>query len=347
MGELPGRWLSDLIPGRGEYGPVELLARLALNELFVVGFGIAGVVMAVRRRDRFGVWLAISTGLALLVTLIGRGRHPTDLALVALGLTLLAGPAVSRVIQNAYEWRGERDPWILTLVSLALLIAASFALPSGFNLVNSADWRTLYLGVGAATLLMLVVVWIAYGVWDSWAVVARTVPVVLLIAGLLWQVSEMVSLAFDHGAWRRSGILHEMPAADLGDLRKALLDLGGLAGGGQDASVDVAWPDLSGNPIVPLLRWQLRDRETVRFAASLPADPAALVITEIPADGAGEQSRLEGYSGTEFGIAQHWAPGGFGNVAAAVRWLLYREAKVAPEKTRAVLWIKWPNQIQR
>jgi hypothetical protein len=341
MFELPGRWLSDLVPGRGEYSPLEILVRLLMTELFVVGFGIAGVVVAIRRRDRFGVWLSVATGLALLVALLGRGRHPSDLALVALGLTLLAGPVVARVLAAAYEWRGERDPWLLFLISLALLIAASFALPSGFNPANNGEWRFLYLGVGIATLVMVLIVWIAYGVWDSWEVVGRVAPAVLLLVGFVWHVSEMVALSYDRGAWRQSGVIREAPAADLGDLRKALVDVGGLTGGGQDAPVDVAWPDLAANPVVPMLRWQLRDHETVRFGAALPGDPAALVITPV-----GEQPRLDGYGGTEFGVMQRWAPS-LWDFETSLRWILYRETKVAPEKTRAILWVKWPNQIQR
>jgi hypothetical protein len=204
-------------------------------------------------------------------------------------------------------------------------------------MTNTGDWRFLYIGVGVATLAMTLIVWIAYGIWDSWGVVGRVMPAVLLVIGFAWQVSEMVALSYDRGAWRQSGIVHELPAADLGDLRKALVDLGGLTGGGQDASVDVAWPDLAGNPVVPVLRWQLRDYGDLRFAASLPADPAALVITPL-----GEQPRLDGYSGTEFGISQRWAPG-VSDFAATLRWILYRESKVAPEKTRAILWVKWPQ----
>lgn len=108
---LPGRWLADLLPGAGEYSLGELVARLVLNELAVVVFGIAGLAWSLRHRDCFGAWVGASTGVALLIALIGRGRHPVDLALVALGLTLLAGPAVARVLANGYEARRERDAW--------------------------------------------------------------------------------------------------------------------------------------------------------------------------------------------------------------------------------------------
>ena len=254
-------------------------------------------------------------------------------------MTLLAGPALSRALARAYALRRERDPWLLLLVSLALLIAAAFALPSGFNTTNNAEWRTLFLGVGLATLVMAVIVWLAFGIWDSWEVVGRAAPVALLVLGLSWQIGQMVALSYDRGAWRQAGILHEVAATDLIDLNKALLDLGGLTGGGQDAAVDVAWPDLQGGSIVPMLRWQLRDRETVRVAASAPIDPAPLVITT-----ASEQPRLAGYTGTEIGIAQRWAPAGFSDLAATLRWILYRETRIAPEKTRAILWVRWPQQ---
>lgn len=335
-GNLPGRWLSDLVPGVGEYGPAELLMRLALSELAVLGFGAAGFILALRRRDRFGTWLGASTALALLVALVGRGRHPLDLALVALGLTLLAGPAVATTVANAGVWRREREPWVLVLVSIALLVGASIAIPSGANLSNTPDWRALYTGVGIACLIMAVVIWIAYGVWDSWRIVVMALPVVPLVFGLAWQVDQMVSLSYDRGAWRQTGILHEMPASDLVDLHKLLLDFGGLTGGGRDARVDVAWPNLVDDPAVPVLRWQLRDFQAAEFTAALPAEPARMVITPV-----GEQPRLDGYSGEEFGVLQRWTPSELSDSSAIIRWVLYREARTLPEKTRAIFWVKW------
>lgn len=335
-GNLPGRWLADLMPGAGEYNAAEMLLRLALSELAVLGFGIGGFIIALRRRDRFGAWLGAATALALLVALIGRGRHPVDLALVALGLTLLAGPAVAQTLANAYEWRRDREPWLLVLVSLALLIGAATGIPSALNPTNTADWRSLYTGVGIACLIMTVVVWIAYGVWDSWRVVALALPVVPLVFGLAWHVGEMVSLSYDRGAWRQPAILHETPASDLGDLQKLLLDFGGLTGGGRDATVQVAWPDFATDPAVPVLRWQLRDFQAAEFAAALPAEPARVVITPV-----GEQPRLDGYSGEEFSVLQRWTPSQLPDSSAIVRWVLYREARSAPEKARAIFWVKW------
>ncbi|MGE5601914.1 MAG: hypothetical protein ACM30E_02615, partial [Nitrososphaerales archaeon] len=333
---LPGRWLSGLVPGAGEYSAAEILWRLLLSELLVVGFGIVGLVWSVRRSDRFGTWVAASTALALLAALIGSGRQPVDLALVALGLTLLAGPAVARALAQAYEWRRDRDGRLLLLVSMALLIAAATAIPSGLNPTNTADWRSLYLGVGIASFIMVIIVWVTYGVWESWRVIGAVVPLVLLLFSLAWQVGQMVSLAYERGAWRQPAILHELPATDLVDLQKLLINFGSLTGGGRDATVDVAWPDLVTDPVVPVLRWQLRDFEAANFSASIPPEPARIVIT--PAE---QQDKFDGYSGEGFGVLQRWTTGNLGDFSSALRWVLYREALTQPEKTRAIFWVKW------
>ena len=91
--DLLGRWLLGLRPGADRRsGTWEILYRLLLSEPLLVGFGVAGLIWALLRRDRFGVWAGMAAGVALLVPLLGRGRHPVDLALVVLALTLLAGP---------------------------------------------------------------------------------------------------------------------------------------------------------------------------------------------------------------------------------------------------------------
>ena len=64
------------------------MRRLLLSEPLLVGFGIAGLIWVLRRGDRFGIWAGMTAGSALLIPLLGRGRHPVDLALVVLPLTL-------------------------------------------------------------------------------------------------------------------------------------------------------------------------------------------------------------------------------------------------------------------
>ncbi len=334
---LAGQWLGGLLPAGGEYSAWDLLRRLLISESALLGFAVAGLIWSIRNRDRLGQWAALSAGLALLVALLGRARHPVDLALVALALTLLAGPAVSRVLINAWTWRGETDPWLLVALSLALLFAAAICLPGAFDPRNGADWRAVYTGIGIATALVSIVIWIAYGVYGSWRIVVLAAPVVPLVLGLLWGLSQTASLNFEQGAWRQAAALHVLPATDTPDFAATLRDQGAQKGtGAREVQIDVAWPERVNDPMLPILRWQLRDFPNARFSGALPADSAPLVITPVA-----DNARLsQGYRGREFALLQRWAPSGLGDFNAHLRWVLFREAKTPPEKLNVLLWVE-------
>ena len=230
--DLLGRWLLGLRPGAGAYGAWEILYRLLLSEPLLVGFGIAGLIWALLRRDRFGVWAGMAAGVALLVPLLGRGRHPVDLALVVLPLTLLAGPAIARALRPVRLWRDDPEPWLLTALSLVLLSTAALCLPSAWSPANTAEWRQLYTGIGIVTAVLAVLVWVAYGVFGNWRTVGQAVPVVLLVFGAAWGVGQVVALSFDRGAGREAAALIQTPAPDVADLAKSVRDLSALHGGG-------------------------------------------------------------------------------------------------------------------
>lgn len=333
---LLGAWLAGLAPGGGEYGLWEQARRMLLSEPLLLVFGVVGLAQAWRRGDRTGQWLSFAAAVALWPALIGRGRHPLDLALVALALALLSGPAVARVLAAAWSERERADAWLLLALTLAFLFSASIAVPSALNPANRADWRTLYTGVGAGTLVLALLVWLAYGALGSWGVVARTWPMVPLLLGLAWGGGQVTALSYDRGAWRQPAVLHEVAAADLADLQTTLRDLAALKGGGtREAQIDLVWPAQPADLMLPMLRWQLRSFPNARVGASVPADPAPLVITPVA-----DQPRLaDRYSGAEFAVLQRWQPVGFESAQDGIRWLLYRETRRAPEKGKAILWV--------
>ena len=244
-----------------------------MSEPLLVGFGIAGLIWALLRRDRFGVWAGMAAGVALLVPLLGRGRHPVDLALVVLPLTLLAGPAIARALRPVRLWRDDPEPWLLTALSLVLLSTAALCLPSAWSPANTAEWRQLYTGIGIVTAVLAVLVWVAYGVFGNWRTVGQAVPVVLLIFGAAWGVGQVVALSFDRGAGREAAALIQTPAPDVADLAKSVRDLSALHGGGpRDGKIDLIWPDRPGDPMLAELRWLLRDHAVLRVAAAVPPD---------------------------------------------------------------------------
>ncbi len=332
---LLGSWLVGLLPGNGEYGAWEQARRLLLSEPLLVVFGIVGLAQAWQRGDRAGRWLGFAAAVTLLPALVGRGRHPLDLALVALALALLAGPAIVRAMAAAWADRRQADMWLLLALCLAFLFSASIALPSAANSANRADWRALYTGVGVGTTLLAVLIWVAYGALGSWGVVARAWPLIPLLLGLLWGGGQVAALSYDRGAWRQPAVLHEVAATDAVDLQRTLRDLSALHGGGtREARIDLVWPERQGDPMLPALRWQLRDYPNLRVAASMPSDPAPLVFTPVA-----EQPRLaDRYSGAEFAVLQRWRPVGFESAQQVLRWLLFRETRIAPEKVKAILW---------
>ena len=336
VGELLGDWLAGLVPGAGVYTAWELLRRLLLSEPFLLGFGIAGSIRSVHRGDRFGQWAGSAAGLALLVALVGRGRMPTDLALVTLWLAILAGPTVARVLAAAWARRGERDAWLLLGISLALLSSAAFCLPGAFSSANGGAWRQIYAGVGIATALITLLVWVAYGAYGNWSLVAACLPVVPLVVGLAWGVGQMVSLSYDRSAWRQTGISHETAALGAVDFREALRQLSAQQGGGaRETAIDLAWPARADDPLLPVVRWQLRDFPYFRVAAAVPADPAPLVVTPVE-----DQPLLgERYSGAEFALLQRWQPASLDSANARLRWVLFREAKTPPEALSVLLWV--------
>jgi hypothetical protein len=199
-----------------------------------------------------------------------------------------------------------------------------------------AEWRQLYTGVGIVTAALALLVWVIYGIFGSWQTVVQALPIVPLIFGLAWDVGQLVALSYDRGAGRQAAALIELPAPDLVDLTAAVRVASALKGGGADeARVDLVWPARTGDTMLAALRWQLRDFPALRVAAAVPADPAPIVITPLE----DQPALADRYSGAEFPVLQRWRPVGLGDFNAILRWVLYREAKTAPETQKAILWV--------
>jgi len=338
--DLLGRWVTALRPGVGEYQLQEIGLRMALSEPVLFIFGLAGLAASLRRNDRFGIFAGISLALALLVSLIGSGRHPADLGLIVLVLTFLAGPVIARVLQGAWSCRHEVDAWLLVTVSTILFLSAALCLPGVFSPSNTASWRQLYLVVGVVTAALGGLLWLVYGVWGNWRTVALASPLVPLLFGLAWGLGQVSGTNYDRGAWRQPGVLHEVPAPAWVDLQRELLDLASLNGKGRgEGRIDLVLPPAEKDSLEPALRWALRAFPNVRLAASVSPAAAPLVVA-LP----GEQSRLgPGYSGTEIAVLQRWEPSALPDFYSRLRWVLYREAKQPGKLSSVVLWMKRPE----
>jgi hypothetical protein len=338
--DLLGNWVTALRPGVGEYQAQEIGLRLLLSEPVLLFFGLAGLVAAVRRNDRFGIFAGISLAIVLFVALIGGGRHPADLGLSVLVLTFLAGPVIARVLRAGWSCRHEVDAWLLVTVSTILLLSAALCLPGIFNPSNTASWRQLYTAVGIVTAALAGLIWLVYGVWGNWRTVALAAPLVPLLFGLVWGLGQISGTNYDRGALRQPGVLHEVPAPAWVDLQRELLDLASLHGNGRgEGRIDLVLPYTEKDSLEPVLRWALRAFPNVRMASNISL-AAAPVVVALP----GEQPRLgSGYSGTEIAVLQRWEPSVLPDFYSRLRWVLYREAKQPGKVQTVVLWMKRPE----
>jgi hypothetical protein len=335
--DLLGGWLRGLAPHAGEYSAWDIVRRLLISEPVLLVFGIGGFIRAFRHRDRFGLFAGMAAVIALLLAALPSSRQPSDLGLVVLSLTLLAGPAVAMALRPISSWRGQLDPWLLLTLELILLATAAQCLPSALHPTNKADWVQVYTALGILTASMAGLLWLVYGVFGSWRTVAEVLPVVLLIGGVAWGASQLTALSFDRGAGRQSGILTVMPdTGGLADLRRSLRELASLKGsGGGETPLDLVLPITHSETLAPVLQWELRKLPNLRVLNSLPADRAPIVITV--ADKAAAPG--EAYGGAAFSVLQRWRPESLKDVGSWVRWLLYREVKERPEQQQVVLWL--------
>ncbi len=335
--DLCGIWLAGLVPTAGEYGAWDIVRRLLISEPLLLGFAGAGIARAVRRRAQFGLFVGSAAGIALLIAVVGQGRHPLALGPVVLALALLAGPMVADTLRSLIGWRGQTDPWFLVALELVLLATAAQCLPAALNSANKADWLLLYTVLGTITFTLAVSLWLIYGAFASWRTVAEALPVVLLVVGLLWGVSQLSAANYDRGAGRNAAVLVVTPdAGGLADLRRALRDLVALKGtGAQEARLDLMLPPTMRTTVAPILRWELRGLPHLRVVNSLSADRPALVITAADATASPGPT----YGGAEFAVLRWWRPESLSGVEAWVRWLIYREARGDAPTQKVVLWV--------
>jgi hypothetical protein len=338
--DVLGSWIAALRPGVGEYPAWELGLRLVLSEPVLLVFGLAGIVFALVRKDRFGIFASVFAGLALLLLLNGSARHPADLGLVILALAFLAGPVIAHVILRAWSCRRELDAWLLVTVSTVLLVSAGLCLPGIFNPANNSSWRQLYAVVGIVTIALAGLLWLVYGMWGNWRTVALAAPFVPLLFGLVWGLGQVNAINYDRGAWRQSGVLHEAPAPGWHDLQAEVLDLASLHGRGKgEGDIDLTLPPAEREALEPQLRWTLRMYPNVRLVSGVSAAAAPVVIAP-----PGEQPRLSSrYSGTEIAILQRWEPSALTDFYSRLRWVLYRESTQPPASRNIVLWMERPE----
>jgi hypothetical protein len=335
LAELPVVWLRQLVQPGG-YTLATLILQLALEEIFLLVVGLAGLVLGLRRGDPLawglGIWLAIA-----LLLFLRPGRGPADGVVVALPLALLGGQALAAYGGRLRDLAAQ--PW----EALALAITGVALL--GFTAIWLADYAAspqqgddrVFLIYAALGLGLLVALFLLAGLYFGSRVTATMGIGVLLIALLLPSLRATWEMSRNDDGLRWGSLLSTVGATDGPGIPEYLQQLARQATpyGGDLFDLPVALVVAPGTEPNPLLRWYLRDADAYEIAGAGP-DSGEQVIVALPEE---ELALGEGYAGRSYRLTQSWAPTVLEGTALW-RWLIFGHYGVPQFEQRAVIWVR-------
>ncbi len=322
--DLLARWFTRF--GEAAAYPWHWVPRLlVLQEPLILFGGLAGLTLAVRRRDSLSLFLGWWAAFAFLVAVAAGGRAPDDLVAVLIPLVLLAGQALDAFLRHLRE----RGSWAAEggfLLFAAALGVFGYVQVSAYAL--SGDGRYLILaGVPAVVLLGLAALWWA---WHGQGVALRSLACFALLWAAVAGLAVAGNLNYNHEPTRFEGFVGEQTLPGMQDLGAWLQRLSV-----QRQTDPHALPVTVAGYDRPLLQWYLREFREVRFVPGLAAPPETGVVLA-PAD---RQLPLgETFTGQDFQVVQRGLPGRLQG-KDLVRWRLFRDNVVSQDKDTLVLWV--------
>lgn len=323
--ELLPAWLSSFAWGPQSYGLLVVLWSLPLYETAGLLFGIAGLVIGIRRREAFsmlaGWWLVGG----LLLSLIAGGWRPADLALLAVPAALLAGKALGELAEWTAREAVKEAEWLILLVGAVLAVFGYF----GFaHYARTGQLLSLLLAVAACPLILLVVTAVVLIWGERWRALWG---LALLAAG-----GSLILLV--HNAWF-SSLLVDVSRHDLLTAARADAGVRDMVELAQRYSSQVrgdpySAPILLVGDEVEWLRWALRDFRQVEFVRRFgSAGGYPIVITP----GSLQPPLGESFVGQDMAVYSEWRPAGMEGWTLA-RWLISRVPPASPPKETIIFW---------
>jgi hypothetical protein len=343
VADLPAAWLRGFSGAASPDGAATL--GLGMNllwlETLLLGAGLAGLAIGLRRRawlaQGLGLWLA----LALLLLLLRGGRTPADLAVLALPLALLGGLALAAAASYFNLAEHKAEGLALLVAGLAIIASAAVWLAQ-FTEAWKGQPPLTFLASAGAVMLILAALLVGYVAFFGRQLTARVgLALVLVFIALLGLRGALLTNHNRDGL--RWGSLAAVTGASGGpELRQSLERL--AAQRGTDLrDLPVAFLTAPGNETPALLRWYARGA-AVRSPAAADAGLVWLGMDgdAAPGDSPSPQPSPTGrggaYSGQSFRIAQTWSPDGLRG-RALLRWLLFGRFDALDDEQRAVLWV--------
>lgn len=310
-GQLPGITSTLIVP---------------LYEPLVFGFGIVGIVLAVRNSDRLGRSAALWFGTALVINLLYVARQPVDLVWVVIPLVLLAAPLLVTLVTRLRQ----RTQWLsfFFLISLIFFLliynlmllnvdVSGFRLSGFLRKIDPKFYPLIVLGI--CLILVFVVVFFALG-WEVRTAV-DVVGVAAVIFLTLLTISATWHLNFtDAGA--RELWYPESSTRSMHTVKSTIHLISAMNTGREDALPLQLYESDSHADVA----WTMRD---VSKNAADQESPAAPPLILAP-NGATLNAYSGDYVGQSFRLTERWAWSGF-LPPDPLKWWITREAPLSQE----------------
>jgi len=342
--DLLSAWLADFRAPAGVTSWSWAFQLLAIYEPLAVVVGLAGLVFALQRNDRFILLPVAWLITAILLAVLRSGRTTGDVLLVMIPMALLGGYTFQAIQDSLRTTRFSREEGVLVLVLLPAIAYFVLGLAAYAQNPNSTPLAigAIQIAGGAqitqivlALVLMTILVTLFIGLTGGEAAMRGATSAVLLTLALATWAAGW-NAAQNHPGDPREIIVG--PEATSPAVRDLARDLAVLSAQQTTDPHMLDFVALGGSPSDAVLKWYLRDMPHVRFVAALDAEsaPLALVTTESK-----PPAILEGgsYAGQRFTLQQAWSTEGK-STNDILKWLIYRNAEAPKPTQQAILWVK-------
>ncbi len=320
-------------------GALRLFQILIVYEPLILFFGLAGLIMSMRRLTGLVTLLSVWAIGALIVSLLQPGRHVFDLALALTPLALLGGLAIEQLARDFEQhgaWRAEGLFWIVAAVMSGFAVinasrTAMGAVPtSPFLGVPMSLAASLSIGV----LLLAAVMCGIFVIVIGWHATLRAGVATLFVALSLMSFST---------AWNLTQVRPGNPRELLWEPATTTLEVRALREAVEAASkrrtglLDQVQLAVTLPKDDPVLRWYLRDFKEAQYNAVV-SDLTPVMVA--PLGSTFPPFVTDSYKGQQFVTQASWQPSQLTD-NDFLRWWLYRESDAAPLPAQTyVVWVK-------
>ncbi|KPK94342.1 MAG: hypothetical protein AMJ88_04225 [Anaerolineae bacterium SM23_ 63] len=210
LAEAIGSWLS------GWGGPVEIpalttLAMLPLYEPLVLIFGLLGVILAWKQKDRFGMATSSWVFGGLLGMVMYPSRGGADLTWVIIPLSVFAAQTIVKLagqIARRVDWQEFLGLTCLLLVLFTFFYFQIAAFSSGLGPAFDVMNRNLRLWLALGVLLLGGAVLIVFGLGWNWSIpreslgLAGCIVLIILNISALWRLNFAPTISNAQELWR-------------------------------------------------------------------------------------------------------------------------------------------------